>query len=144
MEFKVIIDRAAPEKVLCTVHERTPLVDEIEELVLIQGDQLTAYAEDEVIRLGWSDVECFTVEDGKTFAITRDGSRYRVRKRLVELEERMPSYFMRINKSSIANRRQIAKFTAAFSGSVDAVFKCGFKEYVSRRCFAEIKRRFAK
>ena len=28
--------------------------------------------------------------------------------------------------------------------SVDAVFKCGYKEYVSRRCFAQIKRRFEK
>jgi len=25
---------------------------------------------------------------------------------------------------------------------VDAVFKCGYREYVSRRCFAQIKRRF--
>ena len=27
---------------------------------------------------------------------------------------------------------------------LDAVFKCGYREYVSRRCFAQIKRRFDK
>ena len=29
-----------------------------------------------------------------------------------------------------------------FSGGVDAVFRCGYREYVSRRCFAEIRRRY--
>jgi len=29
-----------------------------------------------------------------------------------------------------------------YSGAVDAVFKCGYRDYVSRRCLAQIKRRF--
>ena len=62
---------------------------------------------------------------------------------LSELEERLPAYFIRLNKSAIANERHIASFSAGFNGAVDAVFRCGHVEYVSRRCFAVIKRRYA-
>ena len=58
------------------------------------------------------------------------------------MEEILPSYFIRINKSALANEHRILRFDAVFSGGVDAVFQCGFKEYVSRRCFAEIKGRY--
>ena len=37
---------------------------------------------------------------------------------------------------------KVEGFDTAFGGGVDAVFQCGFKEYVSRRCFAEIRRRY--
>ena len=141
MEFKLVIDPAAKEEVTATLHKRTPLADELEELVLAYGEQITALSDDEMIRLSWGDIECLTVENDKTYVITQDGARYRIRQRLYEAEARLPAYFIRINKSSIANRRRIAKFTIAFNGAVDAVFKSGFKEYVSRRCFAEIKRR---
>ena len=47
---------------------------------------------------------------------------------------------IKINKSSLANRKQIERFSAAFSGSVDVIFKSGFRDYVSRRCFADIKK----
>ena len=77
----------------------------------------------------------------KVVAIDNLGNRYRIQERLRELEEILPSYFIRINKSSLANEHRILRFDAVFSGSVDAVFECGYREYVSRRCFAEIKRR---
>ena len=49
---------------------------------------------------------------------------------------------MRINKSALANEAHLERFTASFNGAVDAVFRSGYREYVSRRCFAEIKRRY--
>ena len=42
----------------------------------------------------------------------------------------------------LANEHRILRFDAAFSGGVDAVFQCGYREYVSRRCFVEIRRRY--
>jgi hypothetical protein len=39
-------------------------------------------------------------------------------------------------------RKLFKQFDAVFSGGVDAVFGCGYREYVSRRCFAEIRRRY--
>jgi DNA-binding LytR/AlgR family response regulator len=82
------------------------------------------------------------VEDGKTYAIDKTGQQHLVKMRLYEVEQLLPSYFVRINKSAIANQRQIAKFKASFSGAVDVLFKCGYVDYVSRRCFSEIKRRY--
>ena len=90
----------------------------------------------------FKDIECITVIDRKVMAINRNGNQYRIQDRLRDLEEILPSYFIRINKSTLANEHRILRFDAAFSGGVDAVFQCGYKEYVSRRCFAEIRRRY--
>ena len=45
-------------------------------------------------------------------------------------------------QATLANEHRILRFDAAFSGGVDAVFRCGYREYVSRRCFSEIRRRY--
>ena len=93
-------------------------------------------------KLAFGEIECLTILDRKVIAIDTKGSQYRIQDRLRDLEEVLPSYFIRINKSTIANEHRIDRFDAAFSGGVDAVFRCGYREYVSRRCFAEIKRRY--
>ena len=85
MKFKLIIDKEKGEEIVATVHQRTGLID--------------------------------------------------------ELEQQLPASFIRINKSSLANESALDRFTVTVAGSVDAVFKCGYREYVSRRCFAQIKRR---
>lgn len=144
MKFRVILDKAKEEEVVATVHRRTNLIDEIEALILRdeQTDALAAYQEDEIRLLELSDVECITADSGKVYAIADDGKRYLLKKRLYEIEESLPPEFIRINKSSIANRKRIKRFTTAISGAVDAEFRSGFKEYVSRRCFADLKRRY--
>ncbi len=144
MKFKLIIDQEKDEEVVATVHARTALTDEIEALVMKHAgaDRIPAYREDAMKMLSFSDIECITVLDGKTYAIDTQNRRYRLRQRLYELEELLPSSFIRINKSSLANENRLERFAVTYSGGVDAVFKCGYTEYVSRRCFAEIKRRF--
>ena len=144
MKFKLIIDKTKDEEVVATVHERSPLTDQIEQLVMQHtgADRIAAYTEDDMKMLPFADIECITILDGKTYAIDTSNTRYRLKLRLYELEEILPSSFIRINKSTLANETKLERFTASFSGAVDAVFKCGYTEYVSRRCFAEIKRRF--
>jgi len=93
-------------------------------------------------KLAFSEIECITVLDRKVIAIDAAGSHYRIQDRLRDLENILPSYFIRINKSTLANEHRIHRFDAAFSGGVDAVFLCGYRDYVSRRCFAEIRRRY--
>lgn len=146
MKFKLIIDQNREEEVCITAHERSDLTAKIEELVLRSSgsDKLPVYTEDEMKMLPFSQIECITVRDGKTFAIDTKAKEYRVRMRLYEVEQILPGYFIRINKSSLANENRLERFAAAYSGAVDAVFKCGYREYVSRRCFAQIKRRFMK
>ena len=144
MKFKLIIDKQKDEEVVATVHQRSALTDEIEALILgyTGTDRIPAYTEDEIKMLSFSEIECITVLDGKTYAIDSSNRHYRLKHRLYELEAQLPSSFIRINKSALANETKLERFAVTYSGAVDAVFKCGYKEYVSRRCFAQIKRRF--
>ena len=144
MKFNLIIDKVKEEEVTVTVHERSALTEQIEALVMqyTGTDRITAYAGDEMKQLSFSDIECITVLDGKTYAIDTGNKRYRLKQRLYELEALLPTFFIRINKSTLANEKRIQRFAASFSGAVDAVFQCGYREYVSRRCFSEIKRRY--
>ena len=93
-------------------------------------------------KLKFQEIECITILDRKVVAIDTDGNHYRVQDRLRDLEDVLPSSFIRINKSALANEHRILRFDAVFSGGVDAVFQCGYREYVSRRCFAELRRRY--
>lgn len=144
MKFKLVIDKEKDEEVVVTVRDRTALVDEIEALILKHSgtDRIPAYTEDDIKMLPISEIECVTVLDGKTYAIDSRKRQYRLKQRLYELEALLPSSFIRINKSTLANENALERFTVTYAGSVDAVFKCGYTEYVSRRCFAKIKRRF--
>ena len=142
MKFRLIIDNEKDEELVATVHRRTALIDEIEALISKHADQLIGYTEDDIKMLSVAQIECITVLDGKTYAIDSKNRQYRLKQRLYELEATLPASFIRINKSTLANKDALDRFTVTIAGSVDAVFKCGYREYVSRRCFSEIKRRY--
>ena len=144
MKYKLIIDKDAEEEIIAIVHGPSSLTQQIENLVCNASglDSIMGYKEDVMRKLTFSEIECITVLERKVVAIDTTGDRYRIQDRLRDLEEILPSYFIRINKSTLANEHRIARFDAAFSGGVDAVFQCGYREYVSRRCFADIKRRY--
>lgn len=144
MKYTLIIDKEADEEIVVTAHAPSALTEQIENLVCsFSGtDCIVGYREEEMRRLAFSEIECITVLARRVIAIDTFGNHYRVQERLRDLEAILPSYFIRINKSSLANEHRIARFDAAFSGGVDAVFRCGYREYVSRRCFAEIRRRY--
>ena len=144
MKYKLIIDKDAQEEIIAIVHSPSSLTEQIENLVrgFSGSDSIMGYRDDEMRKLAFSEIECITILDRKVIAIDTDGNRYRIQERLRDLEDILPSYFIRINKSALANEHRILRFDAVFSGGVDAVFQCGYKEYVSRRCFAEIRKRY--
>lgn len=143
MKYKLVIDKENEEEIIAIVHEPSELTEKIENIVLSYTgkDKISGYSDDGIEQIHFSDIECITVIERRVIAIDVKGEKYRISQRLFELEKILPSYFIRINKSSLANENQISRFDTVFSGAVDAVFKCGYREYVSRRCFAEIKRR---
>ena len=145
MKFRLIIDREMDEEVVATVHQRTALIDEIALLIAKYAgtDRIPAYTDDGIKMLALEEIECITVLDGKVYAIDSKNCRYRLKQRLYELEAMLPASFIRINKSALANEHALDRFAVTYAGSVDAVFRCGYKEYVSRRCFAQIRRRLA-
>ena len=144
MKYKLIIDKHAEEEITVVVHEPSSLTQQIEDLVrgFSGADSILGYREAEMRKLEFSEIECITILERKVIAIDTAGTRYRVQDRLRDLEIVLPSYFIRINKSTLANTHRIARFEAAFSGGVDAVFRCGYRDYVSRRCFGAIRRRY--
>ena len=144
MKYKLIIDKDAEEEIVATVHAPSSLTQQIENLICSYSgtDSILVYRDEELRKLTFQEIECITVMDRKVIAIDSQGNRYMLRDRLRDLENILPTYFIRINKSTLANEHRISRFVAVFSGGVDAVFQCGYREYVSRRCFAEIKRRY--
>ena len=144
MKYKLVIDKDAEEEIIAIVHAPSTLTQQIENLVCSYSgvDYLMGYRDDEIRKLLFAEIECITILDRKVIAIDTGGNRYRIQDRLRDLENILPSYFIRINKSTLANEHRIQRFDVAFSGGVDAIFACGYREYVSRRCFAEIRRRY--
>ena len=144
MKYKLIIDKHAQEEITIIARAPSALTQQIEDLIcsFSGADSIMGYGDDEMRKLAFAEIECMTILDRRVMAIDLHGHRYRIQERLRDLEEILPSYFIRINKSALANERRILRFDAAFSGGVDAVFQCGYREYVSRRCFAEIRRRY--
>ena len=144
MRYKLIIDKNAEEEITAIVHAPSSLTQQIEDLIRSYSgaEYILGYRENELRKLAFSEIECVTILERKVIAIDLRGNQYRIQERLRDLENVLPSYFIRINKSTLANEHCIARFDAVFSGGVDAVFRCGYREYVSRRCFAELRRRY--
>lgn len=144
MKYRLIIDKNAEEEIIAIVHAPSSLTQQIENLVcnFSGADCIMGYRDDEMRKLAFQEIECITILDRKVIAIDSSGNQYRLQDRLRDLEEILPSYFVRINKSALANEHRILRFDSAFSGGVDAVFQCGYREYVSRRCFSELRRRY--
>ena len=145
MKFRLIIDKEKPEEIVATVHEKSALTDRIEELIEKenQTDEIIGYDHKGITILKPDDIEAFYIESGKTFAVSTDGKKYRVKSALYELEAVLPKNFQKINKSGIANMNHIVRFKTGVSGAVDAEFKSGFCDYISRRCFSDLKRRYS-
>ena len=144
MKYKLIIDKDADEEIIAKVHAPSSLTEQIENLVcsFLGAESIMGYHDDEMRKLLFSEIECITVINKKVIAIDTNGNRFSLKERLRDLESILPSYFIRINKSTLANEHRIEQFNAVFSGGVDAVFRCGYREYVSRRCFSQIRRRY--
>ena len=142
MKYKLIIDKNVEEEIIAIVHAPSSLTEQIENLVysFSGADYIMGYRDDEMRKLAFQEIECISILDRKVIAIDTDGNHYRIQYRLRDLEDILPSYFIRINKSSLANEHRIQRFDAVFSGGVDAIFQCGYREYVSRRCFAKIRK----
>ena len=141
MKFKLIIDPDAEEEVTVVAHAPSSLIQQIEDLVN-GSEYIIGHRNDQMRKLTFAEIECITIHNRKVIAIDTQGNHYRIQDRLRDLEDIVPTYFVRINKSTLANEHRILRFDAAFNGGVDAVFQCGYREYVSRRCFSEIRRRY--
>ena len=144
MKFTLVINKEDEEEIIAKVHSASKLTSDIENLILSYNgeDEIIVQGDYELKRLAISEIDCITVIDRRVYVVDSRAQKYRTGGSLTEMEELLPNYFIRINKSTIANERRISCYKTTFSGGVDAIFRSGYRDYVSRRCFAEIKRRY--
>ena len=145
MKFQLIIDEESEELITVRVKKENDLIAKIETLVkeYAGGSKIVGFTEDETIILELQEIECVTVIDNKVWAITENGN-FLIKNRLYEVEKILPSSFIKINKSSVANINKIKKFISTYSGAVNIQFKSGYTDYISRRCLPLVKRRVLK
>lgn len=142
MKFKLLINPQKEEIVQAQVHEKNSFSDELQAFVLTNGNsnQIAAYDDKDLIPLKLDQIVLITILNEKTYAICFDKEKYLLRKRIYQLVEELPSYFWRINKSSIINRYQIKRFEETKTAGVNILMKNGLTDYVSRRCFTKIRK----
>ncbi len=140
MKLRILIDKQQEEKILIYAHEKTPLIEEIERLIEDSVLGFTGYEEDSQFRLNPADIHCFTLEDGRLYALT-DSGKLLIKMRLYQVEEKLSGNFVKINQSCIANVKKIARFDSSVTGTLRVIFKNGYEDYVSRRQIKSVKER---
>ena len=141
MKFRTIIDKEHEEEVIIHAKERNKTIEEIEAFVANVDTELIGYTENKsIVKLRPADVHCFTVEDGRIYALT-DKEKLQIRQRLYILEEMLDESFVKINQSCIGNVSKIERFDASLGGSLMVTFKNRHRDYVSRRQLKTVKER---
>ncbi len=140
MKITVNIDANCEEEVIINANKESELITAITQLVESNTvSSLIGYKEREMVRLSPIDVFCFTVENDKIFALTKD-NKFQLKCRLYQLNN-LPKQFIKINQSCIANLDKVERFDASVSGSLQVKFKNGYSDYVSRRNLKNVKER---
>ena len=140
MKFSVIYDSNREEEVVVYAKEKSPIVDRIEALIKESMTELVGYKDGEAVKLDLFDVYCYTVEDGRVFAVT-ENEKYQLKLRLYQVEEMLDEGFVKINQSCIVNIGKIERFGASLGGSLMVTLKGGYRDYVSRRQLKTVKER---
>ena len=140
MKYQTIVDKEREEEVLIYVHQKNEASQKIEAFVSGLSTELYGYRDKIAVRLSPSEIQCVTIQDGKSFAMTQDET-YQLKERLYMLEDVLGDSFLKINQSCIANIHKIKKFDATFSGALLVIFQNGYRDYVSRRRLKAVKER---
>lgn len=140
MKFTLHIDPEREEEVVIYARENRPVFAEIQRLLAGTENQLVGYEGEHIVLLRPKKITCFISGGDRVFAISGE-HKYLVKKRLYQLEEQLGQDYMKINQSCLANISQISRFSASIGGSLEVVFRDGYKDYVSRRELKKVKER---
>ena len=131
MKIITKIDESAEERVEIYSHKRDALVEQIEEFVSNYGVNINGFKDGEIAPLTADGIYRIFVESNKVFASTDSGV-YQLKNRLYQLEEMLGEQFIKVNQSSLVNKKQIKKFSSSW-GSLIVELKNGETDYISRR-----------
>ncbi|MBO4901563.1 MAG: LytTR family transcriptional regulator [Lachnospiraceae bacterium] len=143
MKVKIEIDPAATD---CEVTIRCAGVNE--EVVRIQKllsesaaelSHISFYKEDSEYFLPLGEILFFETDGGLIRAHTATDE-FETKYKLYELEERLPSYFLRISKSTILNTHKLYSITKNLAGASKVEFQGTYKTvYCSRNYYKALK-----
>lgn len=138
LNIKVVVDEAQdPQEITIVVHHMS---DEIKRIVQeLNQPILMAFKRGSEFPLVVNDVLFFEVEEDNVYAHLVHTS-YLVRQRLYELENLLPTHFVRISKSSIVNIQHIASIHRDLSTVREIGFHQSHKViYVSRKYYPVLR-----
>ena len=140
MKYTLNLNKEREEEIIIFAHEKSELIESIEKLVQNDSLVLVGYKGQQIFKLDFNDIFCFTIEDSKIYAIT-ENDKLQIKRRLYLIEQILDNNFVKINQSCIANIKKIDHFDASISGSLIVIFKNGHRDYVSRRQIKLVKER---
>lgn len=142
LKCEIITDASHEEGVFIYAKENDSDAEKIRAFIEgLSERRLMGYAEGEARVLSPDEVYCFTVEDGRVYALT-DCERYQIKDRLYKIEEMLDGGdFIKLNQSCIANIKMIESFDASIGGALRVRLKNGYRDYISRRQIKAVKER---
>ena len=141
MRIKIEISDES-EEIIIRCREHDEKIFEIERAIdnVLKGNgEMVLYSSGTEFYVAKSDILFFESEGDKIYAQTA-GKRYVTTYKLFELEDLMPSYFVRISKSTIANVKAISSMRREVIGNGEITFKnCERRAYFSRGYFKSLR-----
>ena len=135
MKIRIEICEQGEEEIIIRTRNRDERVCQIEDAlctVLKNSRELTLYSGGAEFFVPISELLFFETSEGRVYAHTRE-SVYTAPYKLFELEDVLPSCFVRISKSTIANVKEINSITREVVGNGVITFsRCAKKTYFSR------------
>lgn len=142
MKIRIEISDSDDEEVIIRCKERTEKISHLETVIenAVRGDNvLVLYSANTEYYIPKKEILFFETYDGKVCAHTKDRM-YKTVHKLFELESIMPSYFVRISKSVIANAKMINSLRRELTGNGEITFAGTDKStYFSRGYYGILK-----
>ena len=144
MKIRIEICEDGEEELILRAHTRDARISRIEDALesIVRGSrELTLYLGGSEFYIPISDMLFFETSDGKVYAHTKDKT-YTAPFKLFELENILPSSFVRISKSAIVNVRVISSITRELVGNGSITFfGCSKTTYFSRSYYKILRDR---
>lgn len=102
-------------------------------------DKISVYKDSTIILLDYSEILYFESVDDRVFAYTNNQV-YESRQKLYQLEEELPSSFLRANKAVIVNVNKIENLSPDFSGRIEAILSNDCRVIFSRMYVPVLKK----
>ncbi len=99
---------------------------------------IKGYSEGSITRVSRDSIIRIYSKDKRVYADTVDGS-FVIKSPLYQLEEDLPSKFVRISNSEIVNSDKIIRLEMNLSGKIKILLEGDIESYVSRRYIPKVK-----